>query len=113
MDKTFRNIFFLLNKKEITDLFTNENGISYLSTLDKIYRLKEERNVDLEETKCLTATQFYKKQLIKDNPELQPILSTNENIETIKHYSHNSIYYQTNSTKNNICLDKFLINLQI
>lgn len=98
-------LFDTLDIKIIVDIFAPLEQISSIKTLDKEYRLKYDRNIDLEETKCFTATQYYTQQLIKNNPEMQSINSNHENIETIKQFSNNLIYYQEESTKNNTCLD--------
>ena len=89
---------------DIINIVRSSEKIYCISTNEKEFRLKFDGDVDLEKYDCFSATSYYCKQFIEDNPNIHSIHACHDNIEAIKSIVQNGITYCENMDKG-WCID--------
>lgn len=83
--------------KSIMNLYEKDNKILSFEVQEdnkyNNYLVKYDDKINLEETKCLSAIQYYTKLFTKNNKHIDTIQYNHENIDIIKLLSKNSIFY--------------------
>lgn len=106
--KDLKQVVNTLKGNTITKIIKGKLTWYSIETQTTIYRLKEEEGIDLELEDCFSATSYYTRKFIKNNPKFLPIPKCHDNLDAIKSTVKNGItasFYQNYNNKELVCID--------
>ena len=89
---------------KITNVIKCKDITYAIETDEKIYRLKEDSGIDLEKEDIYSATTYYTRKFLEDNPHIRKIPTNHDNIAAIKSIIQNGINFNKHN-KDGICID--------